>query len=340
MDAVERPDRNPNRLCRFLEWLMLAIPTHIGTALQDQFKTTMLVERLYAACSDREGRIQASQGALEAVLKRPSGWRNSYLAERLILGTMSTEKLQVEAKRRLIDAETLKLPSLAVYKLEIERIGPEIGNDQAQAARLYSVVDRLVNDAQWGFLKQSLSRTYSAVYVQRLYCLFSAIILLFFWIVFQIASGPSGSDGGDPAPAELVGFWIAVVTGVLGAAFSMITKANNRVANATLDDLRSMVTVGSLGLRLAFGAGAATILYFLFEAELIQGTMFPKLESANLVNICSEVCAPDCKTSVGCWVPTKDFAALMVWSFLAGFSESLVPSFLGRIENSGGETGK
>jgi hypothetical protein len=158
-------------------------------------------------------------------------------------------------------------------------------------------------------------------------------------------------------------------------------------------------------LRLGVGTGAAAILYFVFEAGLVDGLLFPDLNaigfgpvllgggegealSASLENLRNALTSsaeraealagrlgeavgalaatapgrealggigtelaglgealdrlggeigPRRDTELGRYVPNPHLSKLVVWSFLAGFSEMLVPNILGRVE-AGAET--
>ncbi len=60
-----------------------------------------------------------------------------------------------------------------------------------------------------------------------------------------------------------------------------------------------------------FGIGAGSIVLFLFKSEILEGNMMPDLT----VDI----------TQSG-----KEWALLIVWCFIAGFSEKLIPNMLSK----------
>ncbi|MEM0945297.1 MAG: hypothetical protein AAGI70_15275, partial [Pseudomonadota bacterium] len=100
------------------------------------------------------------------------------------------------------------------------------------------------------------------------------------------------------------------------------------IAEADLDGLRTMYLASYLLSRVAIGAGAATVLYFIFQADLIQGAVFPKLSELGFATIQGKT------SNYGFHVPNQQLSALLVWSFLAGFSETLVPAFLEGIQKN------
>ena len=170
-----------------------------------------------------------------------------------------------------------------------------------------------------------------------------------------VTDAPPGSPSGDPALAgkpvaapkdprtdeflnqralyetpelhKLSGLVLALITGLLGAAFSMIAMAQRRLKKITLEELQLQSRWEFLILRLGFGSGAAVILYFAFQSGLMSGALFPTITQIGVIEN-----KPDDGQQWAAWVPNSDLAGLMVWSFIAGFSENFVPNFLNRSE--------
>ncbi|UHO38884.1 hypothetical protein H5J24_01480 [Chryseobacterium capnotolerans] len=98
--------------------------------------------------------------------------------------------------------------------------------------------------------------------------------------------------------------------GALGAAVSLITRTKNNALlthDVTIFEIVSIQTVGAI---------FALILGFIFMGNLISGTLFP-----NPIIFYRII-----------YVPAA-FAKLLVWSFIAGFSERLVPQLLNNLIN-------
>jgi hypothetical protein len=73
-------------------------------------------------------------------------------------------------------------------------------------------------------------------------------------------------------------------------------------------------------------------MFFFFKSGLIEGSLFPKLENMSMDFIYT--------SNMAFAVPSKDLALVTVWCFLAGFSESLVPSLLANTERQISEGGR
>jgi hypothetical protein len=96
--------------------------------------------------------------------------------------------------------------------------------------------------------------------------------------------------------------------GLLGALFSRLIKLHTQWDVITLEELRYWKDPLYILLRSCIGVCGALILYFFIQSQTVKGTIFPQLDG-----------------------PTsnpEDTALLIMWSIIAGFSESLVPSIL------------
>jgi hypothetical protein len=122
------------------------------------------------------------------------------------------------------------------------------------------------------------------------------------------------------------GLTIAMVSGLFGATFFMLIQLQSRLSEGGLADVRDMWTFPMLLLRCIVGVGAAAILYFLFKSGLLSGTIWPNLDGLGFVEVTRhEVAYLDNGRRV---VPNQQYALLIVWSFIAGYSQTLVPNLL------------
>ncbi len=123
---------------------------------------------------------------------------------------------------------------------------------------------------------------------------------------------------------------LVVLMGVLGAFFSALTRlykvdeAGTALISPTVERLDGWYLFMYSFVPPLIGAIAAAVLYLIFISKLVEGALFPKLD-----------CLPesDCKTIQGLMhyyfpVEAADYGKTMVWSFIAGFSERLVPNLL------------
>jgi hypothetical protein len=176
-----------------------------------------------------------------------------------------------------------------------------------------------------------------AIYKQMLLSLFLATlivaavlaILLFpFYHSYINTIDPSGKVP-VPVPPSLL--TVVQLAGALGAFFSALIRLYN------FEDLpKAMVARELEGLpRLhlliyslvpaVIGAIAASVIHMLFAAGLLQGDFFPVFKCGNVQNVCNSF-----GSLIGDWGPAeaKDYAKDIVWGFVAGFAERLVPDTL------------
>jgi hypothetical protein len=133
------------------------------------------------------------------------------------------------------------------------------------------------------------------------------------------------------------GLLVAMVTGLLGASFFMMIQLQQRISEGTLADARDMWTTPLLVLRCIVGIGAATILYFFFKSGLLQGSIWPDLKGLGFELIATDEANTAFKISKDPKIiPAQDFALLIVWSFIAGYSQTLVPNLLLQTEGRAG----
>jgi len=102
-------------------------------------------------------------------------------------------------------------------------------------------------------------------------------------------------------------FSAVLAFGAIGSAVSLITRARNKneIGNITPLELISIQTIGAI---------FATILMLVFVADLIGGRLFPEPELFYRIIYVHAA-----------------FAKLLIWSFIAGFSERFVPNILNNI---------
>lgn len=116
-----------------------------------------------------------------------------------------------------------------------------------------------------------------------------------------------------------VGLLVGMSAGLFGAAFSMLTQSQRRASQGTLEDIGAGADWHTLLIRGAFGVGGATIVYFFFDSGLLEGTLWPKLNELGFNPVTNNETLK---------VPNRHLCLLVIWCFIAGFSETFVPNIL------------
>jgi hypothetical protein len=234
-------------------------------------------------------------------------WTNAYAIEQLLVHLFDEGTLAREMQVRVREGKEALRPALAAhYAAEAEKI--TLSPDDRRA-----LLSRLVNDLQWRYTVSEVKRGYTKDITLKTSHLFIGSLLVFALAVLATLAFPSlrELDLRLLVPAVLAGCW--------GAAFSMLSSLKDRLEASELDALKVLRARWVLGSRVLIGAGAASILYFFFVSGLVTGSAFPALKPAE-----------DGTTAPHVWLGT--LAMLIVWCFIAGFSERLIPGLLAKTE--------
>jgi hypothetical protein len=224
-------------------------------------------------------------------------WIDAYEVEQLLVNLFDDHTLTTELGLRILEAKSVLRPALAGWYEERADKDPS-GSERTLLARL-------VNDLQWRYTVNEVKRRYTNEITRNCGWLFIAALGIF---VVLRASGPLMPDAQDAWRLGIVaaaGFW--------GASFSMIIGLKERLEASELDALKVMRSKWLLVARALIGVGAALILYFFLQSGVLAGSAFPTIDDGSALE-------------------GKALGLLIAWSFLAGFSEKLVPSLLAKTE--------
>jgi hypothetical protein len=163
--------------------------------------------------------------------------------------------------------------------------------------------------------------------------LFISLALLIPTLVV-LALQPWHKDGPDPEP-EMA--YIVLGLGALGAFVSL----QRRLKSLSSDDLRLLAESWfHAWLSPLVGGILATVLYCLFLAGLLGGELFPSFCQGILTLPGNGAAEPNRPSGFAALFRCtadgpRDYAKLMFWSFLAGFSEKFVVDIIGHFESQG-----
>jgi len=123
------------------------------------------------------------------------------------------------------------------------------------------------------------------------------------------------------------GYVYAFAAGLFGTTFFMIVDLQSKIHSSSQSELRDMWTFRMIMLRCSFGVGAATILYFFFQTGLLGDGVWPDVAQIDFSTATRTVESGPFKGSTY-RLPNTSTSLLIVWSFLAGYSQTLVPRLL------------
>jgi hypothetical protein len=256
--------------------------------------------------------------ALDGKIPTPLRWRSIYICEQLLGQVMPISWLTAAGALRLFESRKLGMKSADDIGKRWDQVTQSNNEDGIRA-----VYGTLLDDLHWFYNKRALDRRLrmevaKPMVTRTLITLFVFCVGPFIVLCIAQALGYDLLAKVGDFRSTLIGAYTAIAFGALGAIFSRITSFQGRFASLDYDEVASSFVGRSLNLRQAIGAIGALVVYFAIFGELLGGNLFPKvsklLENDNHF-----------------WI-SGELAKLIVWSFLSGFSERMVPEFLARTE--------
>jgi hypothetical protein len=108
----------------------------------------------------------------------------------------------------------------------------------------------------------------------------------------------------------------SMAAGWMGTSFSILIGLGNRIQQSSNFDLKIIHRIDYILSRALIGMISGLILFYSFQSGILTGTFFPEFnESIPLLNDANK-------------------ALLIVWCFVSGFSEKLVPDLISKVEKN------
>jgi hypothetical protein len=242
-------------------------------------------------------------------------WSDLYAFERLLTRAVPFGRL-----KRLANSVRMEYKDVAGeddYKKYLDSKPPPA--DGANEAELRADIEQVQADLQWLCIIQPLEELSRNKLTKWLsYVMLGLTAVLIGWMILS----PRIIKELGTQPIVFVLF-----AGALGATFSsqrrIQTTVGDRISLVSL--MRSASTRLSVQVAPIIGALSAAVIAFLFASGLLTGSLFPKIAIIGQPEGALPIFLP--------LNPANDlqFAMLLVWSFIAGFAERLIPDALDRL---------
>lgn len=291
---------------------------------------------------------------IEDLLQRGNGlpdWRDAFEAEQLICFVQTGPLVNEEIRGRLTEAESKSVAGTADRAQRFRELLSQspAADDGTKQAFLFGLVVDLQRLAQKSYqVRQMRLGAVRFVMILAIFAIALIAVPLFIYIVYSFSANGQKTWIADFVKAiPNYGLFSAVSFGILGALFGRFILLQNSEMAVPIDEAAAYYSRRYFLLRVFIGMVGAIIVYFFLGSGLIEGAIVPDIRALTFI-ASRGLPAPDgiageFFTSLGtssnvAMVPGKDYALLVVWSFLAGFSERLVPNLLndtaGRIESA------
>lgn len=282
-------------------------------------------------CSRIERRL-ADQGGLDGqdpvvrdLLRQPPEENPDFLrlyeAEQRLALLMSDDEIRDEVEGRFARARQLRLPNYADLRTAFDR-------DDADAATRRTIYVTLVKELQRADQGRSLDQFHRRKAARRLNLygcgLIIPSVLLLAYFYYRDALEHLG-------PYHMIAvMWC----GLAGAFLSRMILFQRVLATIGAEEITTEFSHYAIFLRLIIGTLGALVMYFLIVGQVVDGDFFPDWTATSHVWQRFGDSGPGAGQvrSEDFNLVSTDFAQLLIWSTIAGFSERIIPDRFGRME--------
>lgn len=273
-------------------------------------------------------------GASERTRFLYAHWTEAFRLERLLALIEPAETLFGETTRRIKEAIDENVPGANALKSSLDTAKTTLAADPAAPPSretelflrmlLLETLEELHATYLTRFLARPELKTATLRTIRVGLLAFSLFLAPYVYAFFNRA----------PPVFALFPLWSALTAGLFGAFFSRLMSLQTNFGGGSLDvikDAREWTYILSRGF---VGICGALIVFFFLRLGLLEGSLVPNIERAGLPIPNPGLVSNPETGGAGLIVPPRDLCLLVVWCFLAGFSERLVPNVLATTEKT------
>ena len=255
-------------------------------------------------------------------------WRNWEIPneiEILLVQLKLGADLEVALDSAFLTAEKIAVPSFAVL---LKRREAQATDDAKQA-----LLAKLLRDIHNRYAERRSERGERARVAKRMTYLGFGLTGVIIGVFLILGTGWFAVAVEKMPFTDLVKYNLIVTTffGFLGAYLSRLIAFQNTAVKLSVDDLENGYSWHFLMVRLLVGGLSSVILYFVISGHLIGGELFPAPANGATGGF-GDLWAVHNGEGMPYEGPSANFAKLIVWCFIAGFSERFLPDSLSALE--------
>lgn len=260
------------------------------------------------------------------VTTQPENWRNWEIPneiEILLVQLKQGPELDVALDSAFPTAEKIGVSSFPMLKQRLAKAE----TDEAKQALLA----KLLRYTHTRYSERRSERDERREVAWRLALLGGAVALVFVGLFValgaEIIFASPLSIGLNQFAFQKYNLVVCIFFGFLGAFLSRLMAFHSKANVLSFEDLESGYAWHFLLVRLLVGAFSALVVYLVISAGLLGGELFPNPERGGGFGphwVWYE--------AFGYSGPSSNFAKLIVWCFIAGFSERFLPDSLSALE--------
>lgn len=295
-------------------------------------KMTSILTKIQTGLED----LKRQSATISSFQEGNSVWIEAYRLERLLALIEPKDYLWGEVRSKVAEAkeeglgatpELLDAVGTARSSLFDDSQSPPALRAGAEPL-LRALLLEILEELHWGAERKYYSRHIRSCATRRIvasgiiaFLLFVIpYVILHVFHVFKIAQSVE--------TWSFIPLYSAMTAGLFGAMFSRLLYLQMNWDALSVGGLKSSREFTSIFLRGCVGMTGAVIIFFFLKSNVIMGSLFPAFDKITVEY------PPSDGRQLQLIYPNKDLALLIVWSFLAGFSERLVPSILRDTENT------
>ena len=273
-------------------------------------------------------RIDSSFYSSDQNSEHEYGWERLNDTELRVGALLSARQINVQYFVLLSAAVRRNLPDIAEYRDRMKLFSQHNTHQEQRAAYL-----ALLNALQCDFIEKRLLRQLRESVADRMfrYGVFAtlaplftqALFVAFVWmtsIIYHVERFYVGEW------ESITSFGLVATLGMLGAYFSRMISFQGTITSLTFEGVTNEYLSKVIRLRMLYGMLGALIFFVILRSEIITSELLPKFDNkADYVDLGKS-------NILLLLIPSSNLAKVIIWAFLAGFSERLVPDALARIE--------